>query len=161
MTKCLRCGRVLISEKSKILGYGKTCQRILLLHGEKIIQEENKEISKLEGDKNIPDIEELVNRVRSLELDNNFIKHQLKHKIIISNNSEDIERIKQDNHRPERDEVKVQFNIVVKELKIILQSKEPILKKGFRFSDNELGLNDRIEYGIEVNQINLPIMVEV
>jgi hypothetical protein len=63
---------------------------------------------------------ELVDRVRKLELDNSFMKHQLKHKTVaIGQNVESIERIKQDHHRPERNEMKVQFNVIVKELKVI------------------------------------------
>jgi hypothetical protein len=46
--RCKRCNRVLTNEKSIKLGYGKICYRILILHGKKIIQEEYKEIPKLE-----------------------------------------------------------------------------------------------------------------
>ena len=62
----------------------------------------------------------LVDRVRKLELDNNFMKYQLKHKTItIGQNIEAIERIKKDSHRPERNEFKIQFNVIVKELKVV------------------------------------------
>ncbi|MHA2282510.1 MAG: DUF6011 domain-containing protein [Promethearchaeota archaeon] len=67
MNKCKRCGRVLRSEESIKRGYGKSCYRIVQLN-QKLEQSET------------PDTTELLNRLRRLELDNNFIKHQLKHK---------------------------------------------------------------------------------
>lgn len=86
-------------------------------------------------------LENLLERIRKLELDNNFMKHQLKHRTIVSNkNIESIERIKLEEHRPERNEFKFQFNVVIKELKIVLNSNEAILEKDFRFSDEEIGI---------------------
>ena len=38
---------------------------------------------------------------------------------VIGQNIEAIETIKQDHHRPERNEMKVQFNVIVKELKVV------------------------------------------
>ncbi len=107
IVRCKRCNRVLKSKESIKLGYGKKCYRIITL------QEENNKI--------IPGgLEKLFERVRKLELDNNFMKHQLRHKTYaIGQNVEAIERIKQNHHRPERNEMKVQFNVIVKELKVI------------------------------------------
>ena len=140
--KCKRCGRVLTNPKSIELGYGDKCYRIMNLHGDlgfwkrfknsikhlgktkrnnesieyRIINSQNAQITR----PNTDITEDLLDRVRKLELDNNFMKHQLKHKtIVIGQNVESIERIKQDHHRPERNIMKVQFNIIVKELKVI------------------------------------------
>ena len=105
--RCERCNRVLRSKESIKLGYGKKCYRIMQLN-----QEENKIIP--------GGLEKLLERVRKLELDNTFMKYQLKHKTyIIGQNVEAIERIKQVHHRPERNVMKVQFNVIVKELKVI------------------------------------------
>ena len=106
VVRCKRCNRVLRSKESIKLGYGKKCYRIISL------QEENKIIP--------GGLEELLDRVRKLELDNTFMKHQLKHKsYTIGQNVEAIERIKHDHHRPERNVMKVQFNVIVKELKVV------------------------------------------
>ncbi len=65
-------------------------------------------------------LEELLNRVRKLELDNSFMKHQLKHKVFVGNSKDsmldwdltpEIKEIK--------NETKIQFNVIVKELKVI------------------------------------------
>lgn len=89
MKRCKRCNRVLKNKESIQLGYGKTCYRIFLLNNqpEKIFPI-------------IEKISELEKLIRKLELDNIFMKHQLKHKVI-SNNSkfESIERIKQVNKK--------------------------------------------------------------
>ncbi|HEC37613.1 hypothetical protein LCGC14_0471710 [marine sediment metagenome] len=110
--KCKRCNRVLKAEGSIKLSYGKNCYRIMQLQKTQITSPNNM------------NLEELFNRIRKLELDNNFMKHQLKHRTNVSiSNVETIERIKQDHHRPERNEVKVQFNVVVKELKVIFHER--------------------------------------
>ena len=107
MNKCKRCGRVLKSEKSIERGYGLRCYRIMQLNQQ--ITGPNNEI-----------LEELLNRVRKLELDNNFMKHQLKHKTF-ANSSKDAElnwdipkEVKE-----VRDQSKIEFNVVIKELNII------------------------------------------
>ena len=105
--RCKRCGRILTNPNSIELGYGRKCYQIMQLN--KASLGPNNDI-----------ILGLVDRVRKLELDNTFMKYQLKHKTItIGQNVEAIERIKQDHHRPERNVMKVQFNVIVKELKVI------------------------------------------
>lgn len=151
-------------------GYGRKCYRIVKLQEVQIIPE-TKEII----DNSI--LEELLNRVRLLELDNSFMKHQLRHKITTIKN---LDAKLNWNIKPEviqkRDEYKIEFNIVIKELKLILNDGKPILKKDFRFSDEELGIKD-IENRVQVENINYydvlkpinpieepvnpPIMVEV
>jgi len=124
--RCKRCSRVLRSEESIKRQYGKKCYQIISL------QEENKEI--------IPgSLEELLERVRKLELDNIFMKYQLKHKTItIGQNVEVIERIKQDHHRPERSIMKVQFNVIVKEMKVIFH-------EGFNYKEFLKPIRERPE----------------
>ena len=108
MHKCKRCNRVLTSEESIKRQYGRICFRIMQLQEDQITSPNNDLIL------------ELVDRVRKLELDNTFMKYQLKHKAYtIGQNVDAIERIKQDHHRPERNVMQVQFNVIVKELKVI------------------------------------------
>ena len=70
---------------------------------------------------NIETIElgEILNRIRKLELDNNFMKHQLKHKVFINNSKDSM--LDWDNIKPEVkkaiDESEIKFNFVVSELK--------------------------------------------
>ncbi|KKL77882.1 hypothetical protein LCGC14_2030430 [marine sediment metagenome] len=99
MIKCKVCGKWL----KNIRGYNIHYNR---MHG--VIQGEN--IS-------IPQIEELLNRMRKLELDNIFMKYQLKYKTIGNKSVEAIERIRQDNQRPERSANKNNMSNVVKDLK--------------------------------------------
>ncbi len=108
MNKCKRCGRILKSEKSIERGYGLRCYRIMQL---------NQQIT---GPNNAV-LEELLNRVRKLELDNNFMKHQLKHKTFIGTTSKESElnRDIPEEVKEVRNEYKIEFNIVVKELRVI------------------------------------------
>ena len=71
IVRCKRCNRELHSEESIKLGYGKKCYRIIQLQNAQITSPNNTVI------------EELLNRVRKLELDNNFMKHQLRHKVFV------------------------------------------------------------------------------
>lgn len=108
IVRCKRCNRVLTNEKSIKLGYGRICYLKI-----KLIQEENK---------NIPELENILERVRKLELDNNFMKHQLKHKTFVSNSKDamldwDIPK----EVKEVRNEYKIVFNVVIKELKVILK----------------------------------------
>jgi len=107
--RCKRCGHVLTSPESIERGMGEICYRIVQLQ----------EINKPEQP-NSSVLEELLKRVRKLELDNNFMKHQIKHKTF-SNKSKDSEldwdvpkEIKE-----AKNETKIQFNVVINELKII------------------------------------------
>ena len=109
MCKCKRCGRVLRSEESIKRGFGKNCYRIIQL---------NQKSEETET----PDITELLNRIRKLELDNNFIKHQLKHKTFTTtkhpDGALDWNSIKPE-IREKRDYFKIEFNVIIKELKVI------------------------------------------
>ncbi|KKL46782.1 hypothetical protein LCGC14_2342130 [marine sediment metagenome] len=108
--RCKKCNRILRNEESIKRGYGAKCYRIITLQNQETKPEQS----------NNTIIEELLNRVRKLELDNNFMKHQLKHKtfVNISKDSElkwDIpEEVKE-----VRNQYKFEFNVVVKELKIL------------------------------------------
>ncbi len=133
--RCKRCNRILKNKLSVERGYGAKCYRIVQLN-----QEPEKPNESIIG--------ELLNRVRKLELDNSFMKHQLKHKIIVNSNVEVIERIKSDEHRPEREPFKVQFNVVIKELKIVFN------KDNFDYHDILEPINDR-------ETIEKPPMIEV
>ncbi len=114
MNKCKKCGRVLKSEKSIERGYGLKCYRVMQLNQQ--ITGPNTQIT---GPNNEL-LEELLNRVRKLELDNNFMKHQLKHETL-ANSSKDSE-LNWDNPKEVKEiknQYKIEFNVVVKELKVI------------------------------------------
>lgn len=131
--KCKRCNRILKNKLSIEHGYGAKCYRII-------------QLNKKEPNESI--IGELLNRVRKLELDNSFMKHQLKHKTIIDSEIEPIERIKPDEQRPEREPFKIQFNVVIKELKIVFN------KDNFDYHDILEPINVR-------ETIEKPPMIEV
>ena len=87
------------------------------------------------------ELEEILNRIRKLELDNNFMKYQLKHKVFTSKSKDSMldwdipEEIKE-----VKCTYKIEFNVVIKELKIVLSNEESILEKDFRFNNEELGI---------------------
>lgn len=93
MTNCKRCGKELKSSKSIKLGYGKTCYRIITLQE---IKEpiENTEI-----------LDEVISTIKFLKCEINMMKIQMKSmkQNGIVNPIDPIERIKQGEHRPERD----------------------------------------------------------
>lgn len=102
---CKRCGRTLKSPESIKRGYGLKCFKIIQL-------QENSNDAKL------------TNEINFLKCEINMIKRQLKQSknIIYNKNLEPIERIKKDLERPERDSNKVNFNVVIKELKVIFNN---------------------------------------
>lgn len=109
IVRCKRCNRILKSKLSIEHGFGETCYRIFKLSEANKPEQLNNSV-----------LDELLNRVRKLELDNNFMKCQLKHKVFVgkSKDSEldwDIPK--------EIKEVKniyeIKFNVIVKELKVI------------------------------------------
>lgn len=163
--KCKLCGHKLSNPESIKRGYGKTCYRIIQLNKSKVeeeslIEELQNEILILKeqinsigkyiriGELTNNNTSELLNRIKRLELDNNFMKHQLRNKVFINRNNgskdssidwdipEEIKEIKDRN--------KIQFNVVVKELKIMFH-------EDF----------DYHEILIPVNPIEEPVMVEV
>ena len=126
--RCKRCNAILRSEKSRKLGYGNTCYRITKLLETKKHESINNSI-----------LEELLTRVRKLELDNNFMKHQLKHKTFFGKSKDS----KLDFDIPKeikevRDTMKIEFNVVIKELNIIF-------KEDFDYHDILKPVNGRTE----------------
>ena len=140
MCECKRCGRVLTSKKSIELGYGRTCYRIhklneankpentVDLEHELIILKEQinmmgKYIRIQELQNNEVVDSELLNRVRKLELDNNFMKHQLKHKTFVGKSKDSelnwdiLKETKED--KEAKNETKSQLTVIIKELKVI------------------------------------------
>ena len=96
------------SEKSIERGYGLTCYRIMQLN------------QKIAGPTN-EFMENLLNRVRKLELDNKFMKHQLKHKTFIGTTSKDSE-LNWDMPKEVKEVIDVykgKFNLIVEELREI------------------------------------------
>jgi len=116
IVKCKRCNRLLTSKESIERGYGSTCYRIITLR---------------ESDPGRDPVVQTLAQPGKYDLDLNFLKceikflkkqmKELKQKGITSTEINAIERIKQDEHRPERDQFKVQFNVVVKELKMVFK----------------------------------------
>jgi len=105
--KCKRCGRKISNKESIERGYGAKCYRII-------------QLGKRQENPNESVIEELLNRIRKLELDNNFIKHQLKHKTIVSKHpDEDLDWDIKPEIKQKRDEYKIEFNVIIKELRVI------------------------------------------
>jgi len=150
---CKRCGHILTNLESIKNGMGKTCARIVEL--QKI-----KESGEIDNSL----IEKLLNRVRKLELDNAFIKIQLNHKSFVSKSKDSVldwdipQEIKE-----VKDTMKIEFNVIIKELKIVFNSNEPVLRN-VRFSDEELGIIHLEEQEIKkVNYLELlkPIVKEV
>ena len=110
IVRCKRCNRVLTSQESIKLGYGPRCFRIIHLNGN------------LLGPNNDL-VLELVDRVRKLELDNNFMKIQLKHKVFVGKSQDsDLNWDIPKEVKEIRNEYKITFNVVVKELKVIFNS---------------------------------------
>ena len=63
-------------------------------------------------------LEEILNRIRKLELDNNFMKHQLKHKsFVIKSKDSDLDWDIPKEVKELIDVYEVKFNDIVKELK--------------------------------------------
>ncbi len=100
--KCKRCNRILTSKESIERGYGGKCFRIIQLQKNDMNRDQDIQFLKSE-------VKFLKRQLKELK-QNNFVS-----------NIDPIERIKQDQHRPERDQFKIEFNVVVKELKIIFQ----------------------------------------
>ena len=119
--KCEICGKWLKNTYGYNIHYR-------MMHGQKITKFENIELN------------EIITRIRKLELDNNFMKHQLKHKSFVSKSKDsnldwDIpEEVKES-----KNVYKIEFNVVIKELRIVL-NKESILEKDFKFSNDEIGV---------------------
>jgi len=131
--RCKRCNRILKNKLSIEHGYGDKCYRIT-------------QLNKKEPNESV--IDELLNRVRKLELDNSFMKHQLKHKIIVRHSDEELDWDIKPEIKQKRDEFKIEFNVVVKELRIIFN------KDNFDYHDILEPINAR-------ETIEKPPMIEV
>jgi len=111
--KCLRCGKKLTNSKSIELGYGNFCYKMMKL-----------EESKITGKIDNTILEELVNRIRKLELDNTFMKYQLKNKTFVNTNGNSKDAELEWDIPKEIKEIKgkfeIEFTVVIKELKLIL-----------------------------------------
>ncbi|MFX1399023.1 MAG: DUF6011 domain-containing protein [Promethearchaeota archaeon] len=105
---CKRCGKILTSQESIERGYGPRCFKIVHLQA-------NSRESKLETEVNF------------LKCEINMIKRQLKQAQNYSQyqNINPIERIQKEEDRPERDSNKINFNVVIKELKVIFNRGNP------------------------------------
>ncbi len=128
--KCERCGRELTSKASIERGMGLWCSKL----------------SKTTPALSDVVLADLVERMRKVELDNNFMKHQLKHQhfSVTTNPDANLEwQIK-----PEVQEVidvfKGEFSSIINELKNVIAdnkiTNQPLLVKGFRYTDEELGI---------------------
>jgi len=98
---------------------------------------------------NMSILDELLTRVRKLELDNTFMKHQLKHKTVSTGRSADadLEWRKASGQRPEQTTViKVEMTVVIKELRVIFT-------EDFDYHDVLTPINGREE--VEVPPIDL------
>lgn len=86
---------------------------------EKLIDETEEETIKEEHEKTEASVQGIVNDIQFMKCELNFLKHQFK---AMKNNGTNgyttpIERIKQDNHRPERNLNKTNFGSVITEMK--------------------------------------------
>lgn len=139
MCKCKRCGRELTSKESVKKQYGPTCFRIVSLQKQEPIQEQSGLVNAVMVD--------LLERIRKVELDNNFMKYQLKHKslgIIQKPRHPDANLDWKKNLKKEVQEVisvfEGKFVSIIKDLKEVIASGKPLLKEDFRYSNEELGI---------------------
>jgi len=141
--RCKRCGKRIKTKLSVSRMLGPTCYEIVQLE-----RLEEKNIQKTQEKTVVP--EDIQTELGFLRMEIKFLKHQLNElkNTGFSNAGriETIERVKQDEHRPERNVMKIQFNVVIKELKIVLENKNlTTFKKGFRFDDFDLGIKSEEE----------------
>ena len=107
IVKCKRCGRKLTSEESIKRGYGMTCYRIIQLQNQETKPETNQELAFLKCE--IKMLKRMFKQIKTSG-------------VII----DPIERIKQDNHRPERDANRGDMANVITEMKEIFNNIENI-----------------------------------
>lgn len=125
---CKRCGRPLYNEKSRALGYGAKCYKII----------------QLQKNDAVPD--DFKSDMDFMKMEIKFLKRQLNE---IKNrgfsNVEAIERLKIETEKPEQEPNQINMFVIIKELKIKLDNSEPLLKKDFQFSDIDIGIKDNSE----------------
>ena len=120
-TKCKSCGRILTNPESIKLGYGKTCYRIFQ-HQQSVITEPQ-EIVELKQKWNQLSLKNSVLEKKILKLETamkSIMKHGIQINDQLTNNTEAIERIKQESSIP-KSEQQVNFMFVIKELKISIE----------------------------------------
>ncbi|MFX1567830.1 MAG: DUF6011 domain-containing protein [Promethearchaeota archaeon] len=110
--RCKRCGRVLTNKKSIKRGYGSICYQIVQLNEPKPKTNE------------IPT--EMINEIDFLKMEINFLKRQLKELRLsgVQINTDAIERIRKEPETPEKIENKVNFIVVINELKLIFKGEQ-------------------------------------
>ncbi len=106
--RCKRCNRILKNKLSIEREYGETCYRIFKLSEASEQKQLNNSV-----------LEELLNRVRKLELDNNFMKYQLKHKSFVKSKDSELDWDIPKEIKEVKNVYEIKFNVIVKELKVI------------------------------------------
>jgi len=126
---CKRCGRTLRSQESIKRGYGPKCFKITQLQEinkeQEIIIDEEK--NTIDEPKIISEEQTISSEIDFLKCEINMIKRQLRqaqYKPII-HESRPIERIKREEHRPERNINMTNFSTVINELKTIFTQGDP------------------------------------
>lgn len=150
---CKRCGKDLTSEESKKRGYGPTCYKIVTYQNKKKWKlKVRKALNTLKYRKkrevmiqqiqvpevvsvNNPFMQDVLDRVRKLELDNNYLKYQVKNKAVVIGKSDDvIERIKKEAGEkivdPALEGYRNAFRECVSELKQVLKLRKEKIESG-------------------------------
>jgi len=126
---CKRCGRTLRSQESIKRGYGPKCFKITQLQEttqeKKIIIDEQKITH--DEQKIIYEDQNISSEIDFLKCEINMIKRQLKQTQYksIAHESRPIERIRREEHRPERNINMTNFSTVINELKTIFTQGDP------------------------------------
>lgn len=120
ITRCKRCRAILTNPKSIELEYGKICYRVVQLQKKKEDDDMKIDINFLKCEINM--LKRMIKQIKSTGI----------------NNIEDIERIRIDEQRPERDGNKGNLVLVVKELKTFF--KESKLLKVGTYTNEDLGI---------------------
>lgn len=89
----------------------------------KILTWFNKHVEKFQHDLDPIELLDNNQEIQFLKCEINFLKRQFRELKVCGSifKIDPIERVKQDRHRPEREQFKVQFNVVVQELKMIFR----------------------------------------
>ena len=126
---CKRCGRALTSPESIKRGYGPKCFKITQLQEKSQEVKIQNEVQKIEisEQKNTPKEHMITSEIDFLKCEINMIKRQLKQAQYgtIVHESRPIERIRREEHRPERNVNMTNFSTVINELKTIFTQGDP------------------------------------
>ena len=142
---CERCGKELTSKKSierEEGPYGPTCFRIISLQKQEPIVEQSGLVSAV--------VTDLLERVRKIELDNRFMKHQLKHQhfSVTTNPDANLEWQIKPEIQKVIDVFEGKFVSIIKDLKEVIETGKPLLKEKFRYSNEDLGTKSIEEINI-------------